>query len=156
MFDGGFDVDLDIVNRNIDEAEVVTVYFPLLQKTLVLDTRTQDGSTATAAEPLVCIAQMVGSSAERFAWLERMRPEFAQPGSITMIPWLRRVDSLADVGVWDHVLTRLGDSSPRIAEEAARCLHQLQALEREEFRSALTGTHYRTLWGRAGRDELAR
>lgn len=156
MFDGGFDVDLEIVNRNIDEAEVVTVYFPLLQKTLVIDTRTQSGGSSDAMDPLVCVAQMVGSSAERFAWLERVRPGFARPGSITMIPWLRRVGSLQDTGVWAHVVTRIDGSSPHAATEAARCLRQLQALEREEFRFALTGMHYRTLWGRAGRDELAR
>lgn len=121
----------------------------------MIDTRTQAGGSPDAADPLVCVAQMVGSSAERFAWLERVRPGFTRPGSITMIPWLRRVGSLQDAGVWAHVVTRISGGSPRAAAEAARCLHQLQALEREELRFALTGTHYRTLWGRAGRDELA-
>ena len=44
MLDGGhgFELDIDAVNQNIGESEVVPLYFPPLQKTLLVDTRRSD------------------------------------------------------------------------------------------------------------------
>ena len=40
MFDGGLEIDIDAVNHTIDEAQIISLFFPLLRKTLLLDTRT--------------------------------------------------------------------------------------------------------------------
>ena len=42
MIDGGIDIDIDAVVQNIDEAEVVTLHFPILRQTLLIDTRSSE------------------------------------------------------------------------------------------------------------------
>jgi hypothetical protein len=151
MLDGGYEIELGAVTHNIDEAEVVSLYFPLLRKTLLIDTRTSPGSG-----PLVCVVDMVNTSQERMRSLRRMRPQFARPDSITMIPWLRRVDSLRDLGVWEHVERRLQSTGgARAVRDATACLQELNAYERREFRRAITGEQYQTLWGRLGQGDIA-
>lgn len=128
MFDGGYESDIETVRDNVREAEIVTFYFPLLRKTLLIDTRTLAGQAfegsmpvpvADAARlPLVRIVPMARSSAERFESLRRLRPEFDRPESITMIPWPRRVESLRSDGVWELLIARLEDAE-RAAFDAA-------------------------------------
>ena len=42
MIDGGIEIDLDEVVQNIAEAEVVSLFFPTLRRTLLIDTRTNE------------------------------------------------------------------------------------------------------------------
>jgi hypothetical protein len=99
---------------------------------------------------------MVNSSQERMRSLRRMRPQFARPDSITMIPWLRRVESLRDLGVWEHLARRLESIGGAVAvRDAMACLGELAAYERREFRRAITGEQYQTLWGRLGQGDIA-
>jgi len=151
MLDGGYEIEPEAVNRNIDEAEVISLYFPLLRKTLLVDTR-----ASPASGPLVCVVDMVNTSQERMRSLRRMRPQFARPDSITMIPWLRRIESLRGLGVWDHLERRLQQTGGAGAVRDARlCLSELAAYERREFRRAITGEQYQTLWGRLGKGDIA-
>ncbi len=148
MLDGGagFEIDIDAVNRNVGEAEVVSLYFPRLRKTLLLDTRTAEG-----VGPLIAVVDMVDNASQRFLSLRKLRPQLPRPQSITLIPWMLRVDSLRHTGVWDRLLERLsacGDQS--CLETAAQCIDELQALERLEVARALTGEQHHTLWGRQG------
>ena len=79
MLDGtGLEVDIEAIKRNIDEAEIVSLYFPILRKTFLLDTRT-DGNVG----PLACLVEMVDSGHERLRSIRHMRPQFPRPGSIT-------------------------------------------------------------------------
>jgi hypothetical protein len=147
MLDGGFEVDLETARASIRDAEVISLYFPHLRKTLLIDTRT-DGRTG----PLVAVVEMTNSSQERLRSLRRMRPQFPRPDSITMIPWQRRAGSLHDLGVWrclEERLTEVAPASPAL-DEAAACLEELCAYERRELRRAITGEQYHTLWGRHG------
>ena len=146
MLDGGFEIDIEAIARNVDEAEVVSLYFPLMQKTLLVDTR-----TAADADPMVRVVEMVSDSTARLRSLRRLRPQLPRPESITLIPWLRRVRSLNETGVWGHLLARLdGCGGPQCVEAAARCLEELEALERAVFRDAIAGDGHHTLWGRRG------
>jgi hypothetical protein len=150
MLDGGYEIELEAVTTNIQEAEVVSLYFPLLRKTLLIDTR-----SGASAGPLVCVVDMVNTSEERMRALRRMRPQFARPGSITLIPWLQRVDSLCSLGVWEHLVRRLESAGGAAAVgHAAGCLDELRAYERREFRRAITGEQYQTLWGRLGQGDV--
>jgi hypothetical protein len=148
MLDGGpgFEIDIDAVNQNVGEAEVVSLYFPRLRKTLLLDTRTAEG-----VGPLIAVVDMVDNASQRFLSLRELRPQLPRPQSITLIPWVLRVDSLRQTGVWERLVERLsacGDES--CLEAAEQCIDELQALERLEVVRALTGEQYRTLWGRLG------
>lgn len=146
MIDGGYDIDLEAVHQNVGEAEVVTFYFPMLRRTLLVDTRCgpQEG-------PLVSVVAMVDSSAQRYDSLRRLRPQLPRPESLTMIPWAHSVGALESTGVWQRITDRLQQcSGPEVLIDAGRCMRELRGLELNELRHAITGSEYRTLWGRAG------
>ncbi|HJM90082.1 MAG TPA: hypothetical protein QF624_10765 [Dehalococcoidia bacterium] len=147
MLDGGpgYEIDLDAVHSNVDEADVVSVYFPMLRKTLIVDTRVCED-----AGPLVQVVDMVQNASERFRSLRRLRPQFPRPESITLIPWVMRVSSLRQTGVWGHLTARLSDSGAEILDDAASCFDELATLERREMWQALNGSEYHTIWRRDG------
>lgn len=152
MLDGGFEIDIGAITQNIDEAQVISLYFPVIGKTLLLDTRTNAQSG-----PLVCLLEMVSTPAERMDTVVQLRPQFPRPESMTLIPWMRRVDSLSDTGVWDHLVARLdGCDDPDCLAAAIACRDELRQLERRELVGALTGEDYRTLWGRPGIGDMDR
>ncbi len=149
MLDSADDLNLEAITTNIAEAEVIALYFPLFRKTLIIDTRTN-----SATGPMVCVVEMVNTTQERVRTLRRMRPQFSRPDSITMIPWLRRVETLCTSGVWARIDARLTlcGGSQGVAEASAS-LDELRAYERRELRRAITGERYQTLWGRRGRGD---
>ncbi|MEX1255467.1 MAG: hypothetical protein WEE64_14105 [Dehalococcoidia bacterium] len=149
--DSEFRIDISEVQRSIDFAEVVALYFPLLRKTLLLDARTNhvDG-------PMIKVVPMASSPEERFRELVRLRPRFAKPDSITIIPWPKYVSSLVRLEVWDHIVRRYLDlGSPEIVRQCEACLNELRVMEREEFARAITGENYETLWDADGAHEEA-
>ena len=151
MLDGGYDIDIDAVVQNIDEAEVVTLHFPMLRQTLLIDTRCTEHDG-----PLVRVVPMVNNTQERFDSLRALRPHLSRPQSITMIPWARSVGALESAGVWARLLARLercGDAGT--LTEARRAYRQLRSLELVEMREAIVGKQYRTVW-RARRADEAR
>ncbi len=145
MMDNGVEADIDAITRNVDEAEVVTFYFPLLGKTLLIDTRTSEH-----VGPMVRVVPMADSSAERLRSLRRLRPELPRPTSLTLIPWNRSIDSITNLGVWEHIARRLNEQrdGEQYCAIGRRCLQRLRTLERAELRSAITGERYHTIWAR--------
>jgi hypothetical protein len=144
VIDGGYDIDIDAVVQNIQEAEVVTLHFPIIRQTLLIDTRCtpQDG-------PLVRVMPMVNNTEERFATLRALRPGLPRPQSITMIPWARSVAALEWAGVWSCVVARLEEcGTAATVRTAQRVLRQLRSLELAELREAIVGRQYRTIWSR--------
>jgi hypothetical protein len=135
--DSEFRIDISEVQRSIDFAEVVALYFPLLRKTLLLDTRTNhvDG-------PMIKVVPMASSPEERFREL--------------VLPWPKYVSSLVRLEVWDHIVRRyLELGSPEIVRQCESCLNELRGMEREEFARAITGENYETLWDADGAHEEA-
>jgi hypothetical protein len=139
MIDSGIDLDMEAVVQNVAEADIVTLYFPHLGKTLLIDAR-----CTAHVPPLITVVPIERSSSDRLRSVRRLRPQLPRPESITMIPWARRVDSLISLGVWCEVLARVPD---RAAAEA--CLRELRSLELAEFRDAITGCEYESLWSRS-------
>jgi len=135
-------MDVDEINRHIDTAEVMGIYFPLIRKTLLLDTRSDavDG-------PMIRVLPMANSMDERFRSLRRLRPRFPRPESITLIPWPKYVSSLKRLGIWDRVVQRFvntGDmDAVRACEEA---FNELAELEKHEIISAVKGERYTAIW----------
>lgn len=145
MIDDGSELDLAAVCQNIAEAEVITVYFPLIGRTLLVDARRTD-----EVPTLVRVVPMARDTGERLRSLRRLRPMLPRPESITMIPWQMRVQTVVATGVWDALLDRIDD---RPAAEA--CLTQLRNLERNEQLDAILGRRYEALWTRDGAREPA-
>lgn len=140
MIDGGIEIDLEAVLQNIAEAEVVTLFFPTLRRTLLVDTRTSEH-----AGSFVKIVPMAKDGGERLRSLRKLRPQFPHPSSITLIPWDARVGSLVHLGIWEPLMARID-----CREVAQACLEALCTIEEAEHRAAILGDEYQTLWARSG------
>ena len=151
ILDTEYRIDVSEVNRNIDVADVIALYFPLLRKTLLMDARTSEVDGA-----MIRVVPMANTPEERFQSLLKMRPRFRKPESITIIPWPKYVPSLVELGIWDHIVRRFAETgSSEIVRECERCYNELVKLEREEIARAITGENYETMWGEPGIAEEA-
>jgi hypothetical protein len=140
--DFDFQIDLAEMANSLDTADVVAIYFPLLRKTLIIDTR----SSAVDA-PMVKVAEMVATPEERFRSLRRLRPRFPKPDSLTLIPWPKYVESLVELKMWERLVARFVNLGfPDTVHECEACLEELVALEKEEITRALSGENYKSIW----------
>jgi hypothetical protein len=139
--DNDFPLDLAELCQMIDQAEVLVVRFPLVDKRLLLDAREGPGTV-----PRLVLVPRVASLDERYRYLRETRPSAPLPDRITFIPWPKRVETFQSGGVWSRLLrrVRLLDEEPKADELMA----ELQALELSEVYAAIGGTGYRTLWER--------
>lgn len=139
-----FNLNINEVMQNIRTAEVLTLYFPYLSKTLILDFRYSIDDM-----PLVRLMPMVSNMEERFRSLKRLRPRFPKPEAITVVPWPKYVKTLQTVGVYDKILERLmqiGYSS--VVNDFVVAYDEIVKLEEKELLAAITGEGYKTIWQR--------
>lgn len=142
--DGDFRIDLDDLLKNVNAAEVISIYFPVLRKTILVDTR-----FTTEDPPMVRIVPMAGSLEERQRSLRRLRPQFPRPKSITVVPWPKYVGSLVQLGVWDKLLERFAFSGHKEAIQACNdVLKEVHKLEMDELGAVISGENYHTVWAR--------
>jgi hypothetical protein len=140
--DSDYRIDFPEVYRAIDHGEIIALFFPLLRKTLLMDTR-----TTTLDEPLIKVVPMAASAEERYRELVRMRPRLPKPESVNIVPWPKLVGSLERTGVWDRIVRRYIEiGPPEIVKQCELSIEELRAFEREEIRNAITGENYETLW----------
>ena len=140
--DQEFRLDLNQVRRSVERAEVITVHFVYFGSTLLLDTRTN----ATEG-PLARVRPSVASIEERIKDIRSLRPRFARPESLTYIPWPKYVASLRESGVWDIIVDRLvAVGGPDLRAELEALYRQLRVDEWNEYRRAIAGAGYKTLW----------
>ena len=140
--DSDYRIDFAEVYRAIDHGEIIALFFPLLRKTLLMDTR-----TTPLDDPMIKVVPMASSAKERYNELVRMRPRLPKPESVNIVPWPKFVESLERTGVWDHIVRRYIDiGPPEIVKHCELSLDELREFEREEIRNAITGENYETLW----------
>ena len=140
--DQEFRIDLAEVRSSVMRAEVVTVHFPYFRETLLLDTRRSSNEP-----PLVRIRPSVASVDERISDIRNLRPRFGRPESITYIPWPKFVASLKESGVWEIILDRMVMAGGQPMEtELERLYRRLRKDEWNEFRKAIAGKGYKTVW----------
>ncbi len=139
-------VNLDEVMSNIDNAEVMSLFFPTFRKAVVIDTRSDDGDG-----PLVRILPMAASPQERLRTIRRLRPNLPRLRTLTLIPWPRYVESLVGLGVWDRIVDRLRQvGNDDVVQRCDTVLEDLRNLERLELAAVVRGENYHTVWA-AGR-----
>ena len=144
--DSDFRIDIAEVHKAIDTGEIIALYFPLLRKTLLMDTR-----TSAVDGPMIKVVPMAQSPEERFRELVRMRPRFPKPESISIIPWPKYASRLVETDVWDRIVRRYIEvGTPDVVRQCNDCLDEIKGFEREEIRKAITGDGYETLWDTAG------
>ncbi len=135
---------LNQVLSGIAEAEIITIFFPLLRRAIVVDTRNRDGEGH-----MVEVLSQVGSMEERIAVIEGMRPEFGKVHSILGIPWIKSINSLREQGIIERLVDRLSNSAmPRskAQEKVRRAIAQLAHIEHRAFLALIRGEGYQTLW----------
>ena len=140
--EGNFLFDIDQVIQNVSEAEVMSVFFPTLRRSLIIDTRSNE-----TVGPFVRLMPMARSPQDRMRSIRRLRPQFPRPTNLTLIPWQRYVDSLVESGVWDQIVDRVRQSGDETAlSSCSQALNELRRMERDELVSAIMGRNYHTLW----------
>ena len=140
--DDDLGINIDDLLRAIREAEVLSFFFPLIRKSLIIDTR-----VSSEEQPMVRLAPQAGSLEERYRSIRRMRPSFPRPDNVTAIPWPKYVQSLVDCGAiaaLQRRLESLGDHAP--IRSLKRALAELRRLEQQELALAIRGEEYHTLW----------
>ena len=140
--DGDSWLDSNELHRAVSDAEVLSILFPLVRKSLIVDTRFNADN-----EPLVRVVPQARSLEDRYRSIRRMRPRFPRPDNITAIPWPKYVASLIQLGVVARIRERLeqsGFSGPIHALDKA--LAELRRLERLELAAAIQGERYHTVW----------
>lgn len=140
--DSDYRIDFNEVFRAIDHGEIIALFFPLLRKTLLMDTR-----TTALDEPMIKVVPMAASAEERYRELVKMRPRLPKPESVNIVPWPKFVASLERTGVWDRIVRRYLDiGTPESVKQCESSLEELRDFEREEIHNAITGQNYETLW----------
>ena len=135
---------LNQVLAGISEAEIVTIFFPLLRRALVIDTR-HDVET----DQMVRVMPQVGSMEERIALIEGLRPQFGKVRSILGIPWIKSVNTLGEQGVVEQLEKRLSDSGMPLLKArmaVSEALAELTRMEHRAYVSMIMGDGYQTLW----------
>ena len=136
-----FDVNLQEIFDGIERAEVMSVFFPTFRRALVIDTRYSDEEG-----PMARIMPMVGSPQERLQAIQALRPAFATPKNLTVIPWPRYIDSLVDLGIWSRIVRRLGETGTSSDRPFVELLGELRQLEKAELAAVVAGRNYKTIW----------
>lgn len=142
--DADYEVDVQQIKSTLDIAEVTSLYFPFLGKSLIIDLRTNGNEG-----PFLKVVEQVETADARLRSLRRLRPRFPRPESLSLIPWPKRVDSLVRLGVWDHIEARCGAvGPPEIVETCHKMLQELLAVEAAQLRNSVRGQGFDTIWQR--------
>ncbi len=134
------------VLSTIDEAEVLTIFFPNLAKALVVDVRRnfEEG-------PLVRVVNQVNSMEERMAAIEKMRPGLGRVRSIAGIPWTKSIRTLGENGIVSRLEQRLsmsGQDSYAATQACSQAFQKLQQIEQAQWVDLIKGQNplYKSIW----------
>ena len=132
------------IAASIAEANVISILFPALRRSLVVDTRVDEEH-----DPLVRIMPQVNSFEERIRTIEEIRPRLGKVRAILGIPWMRSLRELEDARVPDGLVERLVSAgvSPHEAQNlVSGALRQLKNYEQMAFERLVKGQGFSTLW----------
>ena len=142
MTNNHFYDDLNDVKANILEADVISIFFPKFQKSVSVDTRSNDTDG-----PSIMLTPMARSPRERVKSMEKLRPGFPEVKNMILIPWLRYIFSLEESGIWELLIERLDQSTHLNSNIAANTiLDELKNLEYLELLDVIKGDQYQTIW----------
>ena len=142
MTNNHFYDDLNDVKANILEADVISIFFPNFQKSVLVDTRSNDTDG-----PSIMLTPMARSPRERVKSMEKLRPGFPEVKNMILIPWLRYIFTLEESGIWELLIERLNQSTHLNSNLAANTiLDELKNLEYLELLDVIKGNQYQTIW----------
>ena len=140
--EGDFELDVNEILIDISEAEVLSIFFPMFRKSLVVDLRSTEHSG-----PMVKIMPMVASPQERMRAIRRLRPGFPRRHSLSVIGWPRYVESLETHGIWQQLIDQLAKAGhPSPGEFMPQVMEELRRQEKAELARVVMGQNYHTIW----------
>ena len=117
--------NLENVKETILESDVVSIFFPFLGKSVIIDSRTNN-----TEGPILLLTDMVKTPKERVDSLKQMRPS-----------------TLNSSGIWGGILDKmfkLGQEKPHT--DVDQIMHVLENLERIYLIEVMTGPTWETTW----------
>src|SRR4051812_1160167 len=134
----------DQVLMAIKSAEVLSIFFPRVGRSLILDCRQSIDSG-----PVVLVDGMVESPEARLNSFRRLRPGLPLPQQLTLAPWPGAVRVFAEVGLLDALVGRCReDGGDDLAVQAEQRFAELRRLEQDAMRSLVRGNGMETIWQR--------
>ncbi len=131
------------VAEALRHAEVVSLFFPRLGKSLIVDMR------PAADGPALLLDDMAETPAARLASFGRLRPSLPTPERLTLAAWHGHVRGLEDGGLLDALLERCRlEGGRELVERAGALYRRLLTLENGARRDLVRGVGMRTLWQR--------
>tara|TARA_Y100000588_G_scaffold114447_1_gene125600 strand:+ start:100 stop:543 length:444 start_codon:yes stop_codon:yes gene_type:complete len=134
--------NLENVKETILESDVVSIFFPFLGKSVIVDSRTNE-----TEGPILLLTDMAKTPKERVDSLKQMRPSFQTINEIVLIPWVRYVSTLKSSGIWEGILDKmfkLGQGKPH--GDVDQIMDVLETLERIYLIEVMTGPTWETTW----------
>ena len=142
MIDGDFELDVNELLAELSEAEVLSIFFPIFRKSLVIDLRSLELSG-----PMIQIMKIEFSPQERIRSIRRARPGFPRRPNLAIFPWPRNVNSLVSEGIWEQLTKMLVDAGHPNAKAATdKVLEDLNRLQNAELSRVIMGENYHTIW----------
>ncbi len=140
-----YGLDMDEVSRVIDSADVLVVRFAILDKRLLVDTRTDEHDG-----PHISVVDKAGSVEERFKSLKKLRPRFPLPEKIMSFVWPRHIETFRRSGLAQRITDRLVSlGGEEMIAHAEKAFDELAGREKREVATAIRGGEsYQTLWER--------
>jgi hypothetical protein len=134
------------VLSTIDEAEVLTIFFPNLAKALILDARSNYETS-----PLIKVTNQVNSMEERMMSIEKMRPSLGRVRSIAGIPWTKSIRTLREnevVARLEQRMVRAGMEPEKANAFCHEAFKKLLEIERLQWIDLIKGNSpfYKAIW----------
>lgn len=128
----------------VRSAEVLSIFFLRVGRSLILDLRKSDRTA-----PAVLLDGMVESPQMRLASFSRLRPDLPLPERLTLVPWPGAIRGFAETKILDAVIHRCRmEGGEPLAAKAQALYAELQRLERQALRDLVRGVGMETIWQR--------
>lgn len=135
----------DRMQEAIRGAEILSLFFVRVGKSMILDFRHEPGTNAA-----VLLDDIVSTPQARLQSFRRLRPGLPLPERLTLAPWTNAVRDFRELGLLDETLARCeregGLELRGIAEHA---FQRLEMLERKYLRDLVRGVGMETIWKRS-------
>ena len=134
--------NLEDANRTILSSKLVSIFFPFLGKSVIVDSRINNTDG-----PVIFLTEMVKTPEERMASLMQIRPNFPKIEEIVLIPWVRYVMTLESSGIWENIVNKLEKlGHENIHSNADEILKSIIELEKKYLMAVIEGPYWETLW----------
>lgn len=129
----------------IRTAEVISVFFVRVGRSLILDFRSE-GVIGAA----VMVDDIVSTPEARLQSFRRLRPDLPLPERLTLAPWTSAVREFRETRLLDELLLRCDrEGGHGLKSDAQLAYRQLEMLERKYLRDLVRGVGMETIWQRS-------